>query len=379
MQWKIGRAQEYVQGVLKYKVALKKTVEENSTLLSSTSIKGITADSTVIESQKLITENIFRIERKNRIETSPVAGKSINPNRLSDSVTAGAGDEIFFKTFLYIDPKKKIKSVRLIDSLKSELSINERSIAVNGVPLPSRNLSVRVRSSSFSSRAVVEKNEIEFLRISSVDLTELIRQGINEITYSVRLSTDVQDTTYKKTTYALVTNEFNEETLLHSKELKINIRSAIKPYTVVLETSLNDILRPLITIEAKITEAVRLVESLNSGTSNAVVMESITFEPGKSVLTNDAIIVLNNIAKILKEYPRLKIQVNGHTDNTGNANANRRVSLARAEEVRNYLLKQGIEPARLFAQGFGPDKPIASNKTEEGRTKNQRVEFMRRK
>ena len=151
MQWKIGRAQEYVQGVLKYKVALKKTVEENSTLLSSTSIKGITADSTVIESQKLITENIFRIERKNRIETSPVAGKSINPNRLSDSVTAGAGDEIFFKTFLYIDPKKKIKSVRLIDSLKSELSINERSIAVNGVPLPSRNLSVCVRSSSFLS------------------------------------------------------------------------------------------------------------------------------------------------------------------------------------------------------------------------------------
>ena len=379
VQWKIGRAQDYVQGVLKYKVALKKIGEENTILLSTASIKGITADSTVIESQKLITENIIRNERKNKIETSYVASKSMNPNHLAESVTAAAGDEIFFKTFLYIDPKKKIKSVRLIDSLQSELSINERSFAVNGVPLSSGNLSVRVRSSSFSSRSVLEKNEIEFLRISTVDLTELIRQGVNEITYTARLSNDVQDTMYRKTTYALVTNEFSEETLLRSKELKINISSAVKPLTIVLETSLADILRPIVSIETKVAEAVRLVESLNSGTSNAVVMESITFEPGKSVLTNDAIIVLNTIAKILNEYPQLKIQINGHTDNTGNANANRKVSLARAEVVRSYLMKQGIEPARLFAQGFGPDKPIASNKTEEGRTKNRRVEFVRRK
>jgi outer membrane protein OmpA-like peptidoglycan-associated protein len=118
-----------------------------------------------------------------------------------------------------------------------------------------------------------------------------------------------------------------------------------------------------------------MMEALEQSNTGSVVMEGITFEAGKSLLTAEAKIVLDNIAAILKENSALKLQINGHTDNTGNAVLNRKVSLDRAKQVRNYLVKQGIDEKRLFAQGFGPDKPIESNKTEAGRAKNRRVEF----
>ena len=104
-------------------------------------------------------------------------------------------------------------------------------------------------------------------------------------------------------------------------------------------------------------------------------MEGITFEAGKTILTTEAKLILDNIAEMLKNARTLKLQINGHTDNTGNAIVNRKISLERANEVRNYLIESGIEENRLFAKGFGPDKPINSNKTELGRSKNRRVEF----
>lgn len=379
IQWKIGRSPEFIQGVLKYKAVVKNMPKNNTVLFTISSVKAITSDSVVIESKKMVTENVVRNERKNRIETSDVVDARVNPVQMSDSVTVGVGDEVFFKTTLYIDPKKKIKSVWLIDSLESEFVINERTFAVNGVPLPSKNLSVRVKTSSLMASTVVEKNEVEFLRILSANLTDLLRKGINEITYSARINYVEKDTLYKNTTYASVVNEFNETSLISSKEVNIHLRSSVKPISVILETTFVDVNRPLISLESKVEEAVRLVESLKRNNSSTIVMEGITFEPGSTMLTKEAMIVLDNVAAILKEESGLKLQISGHTDNTGNANINRKMSLARAQAVREYLVKKGIEGSRLFAQGFGSDKPIASNKTEEGRAKNRRVEFTKRK
>jgi OOP family OmpA-OmpF porin len=77
----------------------------------------------------------------------------------------------------------------------------------------------------------------------------------------------------------------------------------------------------------------------------------------------------------MKQYPDLNVVIEGHTDSVGTAAYNKKLSQQRAESVKKYMVeKGGIDANRLKAQGFGMDKPIASNKTKEGRQQNRRVE-----
>ena len=85
--------------------------------------------------------------------------------------------------------------------------------------------------------------------------------------------------------------------------------------------------------------------------------------------------ILDEVVILMKARPEISIGVYGHTDNIGGRDYNVRLSRARAAAVMEYLVKQGIEQGRLQSEGFGPDKPVADNATEEGRAKNRRVEF----
>jgi OOP family OmpA-OmpF porin len=79
----------------------------------------------------------------------------------------------------------------------------------------------------------------------------------------------------------------------------------------------------------------------------------------------------------LRSYKNItKVRVEGHTDNQGNAKANTSLSALRASAVRSYLVSKGVDSSRLDAEGYGPDKPIASNNTAKGREINRRVEFI---
>ena len=82
-------------------------------------------------------------------------------------------------------------------------------------------------------------------------------------------------------------------------------------------------------------------------------------------------------ASLLKANPKLKLSVEGHTDNTGTPEGNRKLSDARAASVKAALVAKGIEAPRLQSKGFGQDKPVADNRTEEGRAKNRRVELVK--
>jgi outer membrane protein OmpA-like peptidoglycan-associated protein len=85
---------------------------------------------------------------------------------------------------------------------------------------------------------------------------------------------------------------------------------------------------------------------------------------------------LDTLATIVKKYPRFLVTVEGHTDNVGNKKANLTLSQKRAEAVVSWLTKSGgVEAKQLKAKGYGDTKSIASNKTEEGRSKNRRVDF----
>ena len=103
--------------------------------------------------------------------------------------------------------------------------------------------------------------------------------------------------------------------------------------------------------------------------------KTILFDLGKATIRPESATVLNNIVEVLNEYKNAKFDVEGHTDSTGNKAKNQKLSEERANSVKVYLVDKGINPARLSAKGYGPDKPIASNKTKKGRDLNRRVEI----
>jgi outer membrane protein OmpA-like peptidoglycan-associated protein len=117
-----------------------------------------------------------------------------------------------------------------------------------------------------------------------------------------------------------------------------------------------------------------LVEVSDTGIK---ILDKVEFATGKDVIQGaKSFAVLDAVAAILKVRKEiLQVEVGGHTDNVGNADQNRKLSQKRAEAVVKYLASKQVDAARLQAKGYGPDKPVADNKTAPGRGKNRRVEF----
>jgi outer membrane protein OmpA-like peptidoglycan-associated protein len=103
----------------------------------------------------------------------------------------------------------------------------------------------------------------------------------------------------------------------------------------------------------------------------------ITFDTGKSVIKPESAGELNRIVQLLKENPSLRFSVEGHTDATGSASSNQKLSEERARAVVARLAEMGIDPGRLSAKGLGQNNPVADNSSAEGRAKNRRVEFVK--
>jgi len=107
-----------------------------------------------------------------------------------------------------------------------------------------------------------------------------------------------------------------------------------------------------------------------------IALDNVQFKTGTAELSNESRNILNNVAQVLKENTHLNFEVAGHTDNTGNYQSNVKLSESRARSVRQYLIGHGVTSDRLSAQGYGPDKPVASNDNRDGRSKNRRVELI---
>jgi OOP family OmpA-OmpF porin len=103
---------------------------------------------------------------------------------------------------------------------------------------------------------------------------------------------------------------------------------------------------------------------------------AVLFEEGEAVLTDNAESLLDSAIDILRNNEAAALVVEGHTDNQGDPAANRVLSQQQAEAVVDYLISGGIEAARLSAIGFGDERPLASNATEEGRAQNRRIVFV---
>ena len=105
------------------------------------------------------------------------------------------------------------------------------------------------------------------------------------------------------------------------------------------------------------------------------IYKDIQFENNRADLRQSSFDTLNEITAALKAQKGLKIEIQGHTDSSGTRSYNMGLSKRRAAAVKTYLESQNIEASRLTTRGFGPDRPIASNATKEGRSRNRRVEI----
>ena len=113
-------------------------------------------------------------------------------------------------------------------------------------------------------------------------------------------------------------------------------------------------------------------------TDGKFVTYGITFDVGKAVIKPESMGEINRIVALMNENPSLKFEVQGHTDSTGNAASNQKLSEERANAIVAKLVEMGIAKDRLTAVGKGQTNPIAGNDTDEGRAKNRRVEFIKK-
>ena len=143
----------------------------------------------------------------------------------------------------------------------------------------------------------------------------------------------------------------------------VTVRDTIVKTNTVIE---KEIIRDTITI---IKEIPVEIQKTMADLSNTM------FDFNKSVIKDAAKGPLNSVVKWLQENPDVKVEISGHTDSVGSAAYNQRLSEARAKAVYDYFVSQGVDKFRLAYAGYGKDKPIATNETEEGRVQNRRVEL----
>jgi outer membrane protein OmpA-like peptidoglycan-associated protein len=129
-------------------------------------------------------------------------------------------------------------------------------------------------------------------------------------------------------------------------------------------------------VEAPKPEPPKALGRVQLNDKKITISEEIQFDQGKATIKPESNSLLDEIAKVMKDNEKIKkVSVEGHTSSEGDATANMKLSNDRAAAVMKSLTDRGVDKGRLVSKGFGVTKPIADNKTEEGKVKNRRVEF----
>lgn len=121
----------------------------------------------------------------------------------------------------------------------------------------------------------------------------------------------------------------------------------------------------------------RVYQNVEVTDTHIRITQTIHFEFNQATIRSVSFPVLNVVAQVLRDFPRIRIEIQGHTDDRGNDDYNMRLSDQRAHAVRDYLIAQGIDGARLSAQGYGETRPLGPNTNGRNRALNRRVEFVR--
>jgi OmpA-OmpF porin, OOP family len=119
-----------------------------------------------------------------------------------------------------------------------------------------------------------------------------------------------------------------------------------------------------------------LLKGSDSDVPKRIVFDHLNFDSATTQLTPESNPTVRDLIAILKCYPNTQVLLEGHTDNTGDPDANKKLSMDRANAIKDLLVQGGVDPSRISTDGWGQEKPIAPNETDEGRAKNRRTELI---
>jgi outer membrane protein OmpA-like peptidoglycan-associated protein len=108
---------------------------------------------------------------------------------------------------------------------------------------------------------------------------------------------------------------------------------------------------------------------------NSIVLKNVFFETDSYALKSESRLELNKVVRLLQTNPDIRVEIGGHTDNIGSPDYNQKLSENRAKTVTDYLITSGIGANRIVSAGYGMNKPVTNNSTEEGRAQNRRTEL----
>jgi OmpA-OmpF porin, OOP family len=164
-----------------------------------------------------------------------------------------------------------------------------------------------------------------------------------------------------------ISGSFNDSTfafsIFGSAKYQITAESeGYIPHTVIVDPkeSVNNVIMRDIALTSK---------------GETIILNHLIFEQGKAVINPKSFPELDELVAMMKDSPKVEIQLEGHTDNVGNAEANMKLSQSRVEAVKKYITSKGISKSRVQTKAFGGSKPISKENTEEARAKNRRVEM----
>ncbi|AKS42709.1 OmpA family protein [Wenzhouxiangella marina] len=236
------------------------------------------------------------------------------------------------------------------------------------------------RASAFRAQAQSEINQLEaertelLLRASRLE----VEQARREAEQARMESTAVREEIERTRRDAMTAEELREEASRREAAAREEAEAARR----LAEAQANEI--ELARREAELaTEAadslrrrLELMELRQTDRGVVVTLGDVLFEVGQTNLQPEARTNLEDVVELLQSEPDKRIRIEGHTDSSGPADVNQRISLERAEAVRDELAAMGIDAGRIQAVGMGEDFPIASNDTADGRSRNRRVDVI---
>ncbi len=164
-----------------------------------------------------------------------------------------------------------------------------------------------------------------------------------------------------------ISGSFNDSTfsfsIFGSAKYQITAESeGYIPHTVIVDPkeSVNNVIARDIALTSK---------------GETIILNHLIFEQGKAVINPKSFPELDELVAMMKDSPKVEIQLEGHTDNVGNAEANMKLSQSRVDAVKKYITSKGITKSRVQTKAFGGSKPISKENTEDARAKNRRVEM----
>ena len=211
-------------------------------------------------------------------------------------------------------------------------------------------------------------------------VTDTKEGDLTKITYDLPDDASVK----KPSPLQIIRNYENAIIKLGGKKIYVNgqylnysLKKNSKEYIICVEMN-GDIQHKLSVLEiALMKQEITAHEMLDALNKDGYITLNILFETGKSAIQQESLPIVDQIFDLMKSDVALKISIEGHTDNVGDAVSNKKLSNDRAKAVMDALIAKGVDKTRMAFVGWGQEKPVADNRSDEGRAKNRRVEIVK--